>query len=94
MVKRTFLIVAFAVCVFLVSVFAVGCNKQLIDLNYNYSNAYVKIGDEWMDLKIRSWTDYDGEQLQITLTDGTVMLVSSYYCILYNGTLPKGSNNN
>ena len=65
-----------------------GCNYQMIDLNYRYTHAYVKIGEEWKDLEIKSWHDYDGEQLQITLNDGTVMLVSSYYCILYNGTLP------
>ena len=65
-----------------------GCNYQMIDLNYQYTHAYVKIGEEWKDLEIKSWHDYDGEQLQITLKDGTVMLVSSYYCILYNGTLP------
>ena len=68
----------------------VGCNYQFTDLNYNYTNAYVKIGEEWKDLEIKSWRDYDdGEQIQITLKDGTVMLVSSYYCILYKGKLPK-----
>ena len=71
-----------------IAVGTAGCNYQLIDMNYKYTHAYIKIGEEWKDLEIKSWHDYDGEQLQITLKDGTVMLVSSYYCILYNGTLP------
>ena len=90
--KKKLLAALLAAAVIAALALFVGCNKQIIDLNYNYTNAYVKIGEEWVDLKIRSWNDYDGEQLQITLTDGTVMLVSSYYCILYNGTLPKPAN--
>ena len=70
--------------------FATACNKQIIDLNYEFDHAYCKIGDEYFDLEIKSWTDYeDGEQLQIKLKDGTVLLVASYNCILYKGKLPK-----
>ena len=65
------------------------CNYQVGDLNYHYTNAYVKIGETWVDFEIKKWKDYDGEQLQITLKDGTVMLVSSINCVLYNGELPK-----
>lgn len=67
----------------------VGCNKQIVDLNYKFTNAYVKIGDVWVDFEIKKWADYEGEQLQITLLDGTVMLVSSVNCVLYKGELPK-----
>ena len=65
-----------------------GCNYQLIDTTYKYDKAYVKIGEEWVDLEIRSWTDYEGEQLQLKLKDGSTLLVSSYNCILYYGELP------
>lgn len=65
-----------------------GCNYQLLDTTYKYDKAYVKIGEEWVDLEIRSWTDYEGEQLQIKLKDGSILLVSSYNCILYYGELP------
>ena len=85
------LIATIALCLLIAATAAltVGCNYQVVDLNYSYTNAYVKIGEEWKDLEIKSWRDYDdGEQIQITLKDGTVMLVSSYYCILYKGTLP------
>ena len=67
-----------------------GCsNKQIFDTNYTFTNAYVKIGDEWQDLKIKTWADYDGEQLQLKLQDGTVLVVHSANCILYNGKLPQ-----
>ena len=65
-----------------------GCNYQLLDTTYKYDKAYVKIGEEWVDLEIRSWTDYEGEQLQLKLKDGSILLVSSYNCILYYGELP------
>lgn len=67
-----------------------GCNKQMFDFNYKFEKAYVKVGEQWVDFDISSWTDYeDGEQLQLTLKDGTVMVVHSENCILYNGTLPN-----
>lgn len=68
-----------------------GCNQQILDFNFEFRHAYVKIGEEWQDIEIMKWTDYeDGEQIQLTLKDGTVMVVHAANCILYNGTLPKG----
>ena len=67
-----------------------GCsNKQIFDTNYRFDKAYVKLGEEWKDLNIQTWTDYDGEQLQLKLQDGTVLVVHSANCILYNGKLPR-----
>lgn len=67
-----------------------GCsNKQIFDTNYTFQRAYVKIGEEWKDFEIKTWKDYDGEQLQLKLQDGTVLIVHSANCILYNGTLPR-----
>lgn len=66
-----------------------GCNKQIFDLNYEFNRAYIKVGEEWKDVAIKSWRDYDdGEQIQIILMDGTVILTNSFNCILYKGTLP------
>ena len=65
-----------------------GCNKEIFDLQYAYNRAYIKVGEEWVDISIKSWTDYEGEQLQITLHDGSKILVSSINCILYYGELP------
>lgn len=63
-------------------------NYDEFDLEYRFTKAYVKIGDTWKDIEVKSWTDYEGEQLQLKLKDGTVMIVSSVNCILYEGTLP------
>lgn len=65
-----------------------GCNKELFDLQYAYNRAYIKVGEEWVDTPIKKWIDYEGEQLQITLHDGSKILVSSINCILYYGELP------
>ena len=71
-------------------IFDTGYNKQIFDTNYKFDKAYVKLGEEWKDLKIQAWTDYeDVEQLQLKLQDGTVLIVHSANCILYNGTLPR-----
>jgi hypothetical protein len=64
-------------------------NYDVMDVHYRFTKAYVKVGEEWKDLEVKAWTDYEGEQLQLKLKDGTVMVVSSMNCILYDGTLPR-----
>ena len=67
-----------------------GCNQQVLDFNYRFDKAYVKIGDQWKDVEIKTWTDYEeGDQFQLTLKDGTVLIVHSTNLILYNGKLPR-----
>lgn len=75
------------ILVFLVGLCA--CNYQYIDLNLKFTNAYVKIGEQWIDLEIKTWRDYEGEQIQLTLKDDTVLIVHSANCVLYNGELPN-----
>ena len=76
-----------ALCLF--PLVSCSCNKQIYDFNYEYTRAYIKVGEEWIDIPISKWCDYEGEQIQITLIDGSVILTSSYNCILYKGNLPK-----
>lgn len=60
-----------------------GCNYQLIDTTYAYDYAIVAMPDGTSKkVEIAKWTDYEGEQLQITSTDGTIYLVSSFNCVL------------
>lgn len=67
-----------------------GCNKQVFDWNLKFDRAYVKIGNEWKDIEVVKWTDYeDGDQIQLTLKDGTVLIVHAENLILYKGSLPK-----
>lgn len=67
-----------------------GCfgNKTTFDFTMTYENAYIKVGEEWMTVEVKQWNDYEGEQIQLVLKDGTVLLLHSSNCILYSGTLP------
>ena len=60
-----------------------GCNEQIIDTNYTFNRAIVTMNDGTkMEIEIKSWKDYEGEQLQLVGKDGKVYLVSSYNTIL------------
>jgi len=60
-------------------------NKTIIDLNYGFSNAILSNDNSSSALKIDKWTDYEGEQLQIRLNTGDVILSSSVMLDLVNG---------
>lgn len=60
-----------------------GCNYAMVDTTFKYDTAIIKLAnDEVIVVEVKSWTDYDGEQLQITGEDGTVYLTNSYRCDL------------
>lgn len=59
-----------------------GCNKQIIDTTYTYNKAIVYLGNEKLEIEIKKWNDYEGEQIQIVAKDGTVYLVSMNNTIL------------
>ena len=57
-------------------------NKTAIDMKYNYEKAIININGETKEIEIDTWSDYDGEQIQIISKDGIVYLVSSFNTIL------------
>ena len=63
-----------------------GCNKQVFDFNYEFDKVHLHEADKCV--KIKKWNDYEGEQIQVILEDGTVMLVSSNNADLINGKCP------
>lgn len=66
-----------------------GCNKQVIDLTYEYSQAQIKMPDGTViEGKVDSWNDYEGDQLQVKI-NGTTYLVHSSNVILWNGAKEK-----
>lgn len=66
-----------------------GCNKQVIDLTYEYSQAQIKMPDGTViEGKVDSWNDYEGDQLQVKI-NGTTYLVHSSNVVLWNGTKTK-----
>ena len=62
----------------------VGCNQDLIDTNYTYTKAITIIGNERVEIEIKQWRDYEGEQVQIIGKDGNVYLLSMNNTILVN----------
>lgn len=63
-----------------------GCNKQVFDFNYQFTKVHLHEADKCVE--IEKWNDYEGEQIQVILKDGTVMLVSSNNADLINGNCP------
>lgn len=88
--KRKGLFIVFVAIMMFVAVCLTACNRQIIDVNYKFTKAHICIDNEWIDVDVDKWRDYEGEQIQLTLKDSTVMIIHSRDCILYNGTLPKG----
>lgn len=80
--------IAIILLIVAMAVMFTACNKEVFDVKYKFTNAYVKVGEDWIDVEVKTWTDFECEQIQITLKDGTVLVVNSMNCILYNGTLP------
>lgn len=59
-----------------------GCNKQVIDLTYEYNWAQLKMPDGTIvEGKLNSWDDYEGDQLQVKI-DGVIYLVHSSNVVL------------
>lgn len=73
------------------TIFLIGCtdteevsafNKTLFDVQYSFDTAIIDLHTEIVTVKVKSWTDYEGEQLQIIAEDGTVYLTNSFNCTL------------
>ena len=62
-----------------------GCNKQLVDFNYNFNYAIIGLPNgKTVEGKVQSWTDFeDGDQIQLKI-DGTTYLVHSSNVVLMN----------
>lgn len=68
--------------ILLVGALLTGCgyNKQIIDLNYSFTKAYIEgIGT----IEIKNWNDFENsDMVQVIGTDGTVYLTHSSNVIL------------
>lgn len=63
------------------------CNEQIFDLNYQFEKAHLISVEKCVDIK--SWRNYDdGDMVQITLYDDTIMLGHSREIILIKGECP------
>ena len=60
-------------------------NGTILDLQYGFSNGILSNDNTSAAVKISKWNDYEGEQLQINLPNGDILLTSSIFLDLING---------
>lgn len=76
-------IASIAVSLLLLLAVLTGCSKTVVDTKYDFDYAVVKWPDGTAEtIDIRSWKDYDGEQIQITDIMGNTYVFSSVNCVL------------
>ena len=77
-------IIVLGIMLVVIVVALTGCgNRDMWDTNYTFNRAIVILNDGTkMEIEIRQWSDYEGEQIQIIGKDGKIYLVSSYNTIL------------
>jgi hypothetical protein len=69
--------------VFMIPVLCTGFNRNIFDTNYTFDVAITRMPDGTQKvIKIKKWLDYEGEQVQITATDGTIYLLSMNNTVL------------
>lgn len=77
--------VIFVIMIFTLVLILSSCgNKALFDTTYKFNYAIVEFpGGNVEKINIKNWTDYeDGEQIQITASDGNTYLVHAANCVL------------
>ena len=81
--KKIIALLLTVILILSISLLAVGCNKQIVDLTYSYERAIICLPNgEIVEGKVTSWTDFeDGDQLQIKI-DGKTYLVHSSNVVL------------
>lgn len=77
-----------AIILFIIStaIIMTECNKQIVDLTYNYTYGYVELPNgECVEGEISTWKDYDdGDQIQVVIngityfTDTTRVVLTTY----------------
>lgn len=60
-------------------------NRTFFDFDYGFSNGIISGKDTASTVSVDTWGDYEGEQLQIKLDSGDVILTSSILLDLVNG---------
>ena len=66
-----------------------GCNYNVIDTNYEFHKVHATFdGVNYQCYEINSWTDYDGEQIQVDIKDYGIVLLSSYNSYLIKDKCP------
>ena len=65
------------------------CNYDVFDTNYSFKKVHTTFdGQNYQCYEIISWTDYDGEQIQVDIKDYGIVLLSSYNSYLIADKCP------
>lgn len=77
---------AILILTIIVLLFTVACaNRDIWDTNRTYDRAIINFGnDNIIEIEIKQWRDYDGEQFQIIDKDGNIYLCSSFNTVMIN----------
>ena len=62
-----------------------GCgNRQIIDTKWTFTKAKIAIGNEMIEVNVKSWKDYDNgdTSIQVVAEDGTVYLTDKKNVLL------------
>lgn len=59
-------------------------NYDLADFNFGFNKALILKDDSVIILPVDKWCDYEGEQIQINVTNGPTLLSAAYNTILIN----------
>lgn len=60
-----------------------GCNKQLVDTNYSFDRAIIKLPNgDIVEGKVQSWNDYEGDQLQVKIDGKTYLAHAANICLI------------
>ena len=52
-----------------------GCNRQIVDVTYNYNYAYIELpSGNMVEGKLDSWFDYENSDVVQVVIDGTTYL--------------------
>ena len=83
MKKTVAIILSAAILVGCLMMFASCGNYDMFDTPYTFNYAYVVWPDGTAEkLAIKSWTDYEGEQIQIKTEDDKVYVFHAANCVL------------
>ena len=68
-----------------------GCNLSVIDTTYSFNKIMITSSSSSILMNVKSWKDYQGEQLQIITYDDFVLLTSSFDTQCFSGNSDRYS---
>lgn len=81
------ILIAIAVGIFVM--FNGGCNRQIVNVKYRFDKAMIKMPDgTCKTVNVKSWRDYEGDQLQVIDRAGNVYLGHACNIMLFSENNP------